>query len=134
MTAPHDQRIIEHAAARFERSCATLDDVTREALRSRRRAVLASTAPPAVAWRRFIPAGAMATMMAIAGAVWLAPPATPVQPAASNVSVRSALATANETAGALDDDPDFYLWLASTPVADTGTNATTQSDDEERTL
>lgn len=133
MTAPHDQRIIEHAVARFERSCATLDDATREALRSRRRAVLASTAPPAALWRRVIPAGALATMMAIVGAVWLAPPTTPVQPTASDISVRSALATADETADALDDDPDFYLWLASSPIADSGANATMQPN-EERTL
>lgn len=106
----------QRARARFAQSCETLDGATRRELRRRREAVLSATVPRRAMWRPLVPAGAMATMMAIAGAIWLNPGPTrlPTTPA---ISAEAAQEAADETAQTLDDDPDFYLWLASEPVA-----------------
>jgi len=134
MISPRDQHNAECTQAQFERHCAALDAGTRQALRARRRALLASPSSSAQgAWRRLLPAGAMATMMAIAGALWLAPPPVQTPPATYPVSTEAALAMAEESAQTLDDDPDFYLWLASEPIADSGFDAAPQFD-KERTL
>lgn len=131
MTTPRERQFAEHAKAQFERSCATLDDATRQALRNRRRAVLAATHSGSTRWQRFIPAGAVATLMAVAGVLWVGPPpATQWQPEHATISARAALATAEESAQALDDDPDFYLWLAGEPIADIGLDAAPQFDEE----
>ncbi len=131
MKAPREQQFAEHAKARFERSCSTLDDATRQALRNRRRAVLAAMHSGGKRWQRFIPAGAVATVMAIAGVLWVGPPpATRWQPEHGAISAQAALATAEESAQTLDDDPDFYLWLASEPIADIGVDAAPQFDEE----
>lgn len=131
MTTPREQQFAEHAKVRFERSCTTLDDATRQALRNRRRAVLATVHSGGKGWQRFIPAGAVATVMAIAATLWLGPPpATRWQSENGAISAQAALATAEESAQTLDDDPDFYLWLASEPIADVGFDAVPQFDEE----
>lgn len=134
MTSERNLHHAERAKAQFERHCAALDAATREALRSRRRALLAAPASARhTAWQRLIPAGAMATMVAIAGALWLAPAPTPVQPPTQPISREAALATAEESARALDDDPEFYLWLASAPIAGIESPSAAPFD-KERTL
>lgn len=117
MTDRHESELEQRARARFAQSCETLDRVTRRELRQRREAVLASVGERRRSeWRPLAPAGAMATMMAIAGAIWLNPGPSRL-PAATAISAEAAQETADETAQALDDDPDFYLWLASEPAA-----------------
>lgn len=134
MTSEHDLHNAERAKAQFERHCAALDAATREALRDRRRALLATaTHARRTAWRGLLPAGAMATMMAIAGVLWLAPAPSPVQAPTQAISREAALATAEESARALDDDPEFYLWLASAPIADIASPSAAPFD-KERTL
>lgn len=132
MTSERKLHNTERTKAQFERHCAALDAATREALRTRRRALLASPASDGrTAWQRLIPA--MATMVAIAGVLWLAPAPTPVQAPSQAISREVALATAEETARALDEDPEFYLWLASAPIAGIASPSAAPFD-KERTL
>jgi len=112
-----DSDLERRARARFAQACETLDSATRRALRQRRQALLASAEPRRrVGGWPLASTGAMATALAIAGAIWLGPGPTRLAPLPA-ISAEAAQQAAEETAQALDDDPDFYLWLASEPVA-----------------
>lgn len=115
--------------ARFTQACHNLDGATRQELRKRRESALASAKKVRHGWQPLAPAGALATIVAIAGVVWLSPERIPKPP---SISAEAAQEAADETAHVLDDDPDFYMWLATEPAAsdnyDTQSAAVQESD------
>lgn len=114
-----EQKMMAATRAVFSRSCERVDARTRAELACRRAAVLAGNRTTAARhWRPpLLPAGALVTVMTIAGALWLGPKPSHIDNAWTEVSLSDARATADEVAASLDDDPEFFLWLASEPVA-----------------
>ena len=104
----------------FTRSCDQAPARIRSELAKRRLDLLAGTAAPNRAgWRRpLLPAGALATAMAIAGVLWLGPAPQQAVPSYVDVGFEEARLAAEESAASLDEDPEFFLWLADAPVAD----------------
>ena len=114
-----DDDLERRLRARFAQTCETLDPRTRRELRRRRETALESarTRRPAL-WLPLAPASAMAAAFVIALAIWPTPPRSGRLVPAPTISAEAAQETADDTAQSLDDDPDFYLWLATEPVAD----------------
>lgn len=120
MSDRFEQKMMDATRAAFTRSCEHVDAHTRAELSRRRAEALSGKrANAGEHWPRpLLPAGALATAMAIAGVLWLGPKPPGIDDAWSEVALQDARATADDTAASLDDDPEFFLWLASEPVAD----------------
>jgi hypothetical protein len=133
MTFPPDEHheLAQKARRVFEAEVETIDGPTATALRARRREALARTTVRRSPW--WWPAGGMVTA-ALALALWLPradspalPAGKPSQTVAANAQTpqvsaagpaAEALAQAEASTLELDNDADFYLWIASAPAAD----------------
>lgn len=121
MTAPPDP--IQRSRALFEAQVDATDAATRTALRSRRREALARSAGTPRRW--WWPAGGMATA-ALVVALYLPhqpdPPRAPTTPSvtagppASPQAPAEAAALAETSTLELENDAEFYAWLAQAPV------------------
>ncbi|KAA2284176.1 hypothetical protein [Arenimonas fontis] len=104
------------ARALFERASARLDPATAARLREARRAALAGIGRP----RRSalgLPAAAFATTVLALGLAWWWPGRDAGPPAAFDPAAPS---QAELEALLVEEDADFYAWLAEAPVATNG--------------
>lgn len=149
MTFPPDEHheLAQKARRVFEAEVEAIDGPTATALRARRREALARSEVRRSPW--WWPAGGMVTA-ALALALWLpradspalpteAPPQTTATNAqtpraSANVPAAEALAQAEASTLELDNDADFYLWLASAPAADLPDAMPANSNEEGLTL
>ncbi len=98
--------------ALYQRLADSLDPATAGRLRAARREALAGPAPaPRRGWT--LPAGAFAAAVLAAGLAWWLPGA----PTAPTAGVATAPDAAEIDALVVEEDPEFYAWLADAPVA-----------------
>jgi len=112
-----------HWRALYREQVDALDPATRNELRLRRRAALANSEARSLA-PRWWPAGGAVAAAALALMVWL-PTSTPPPPRGLDLGnaeglavtpARLAMGEASLATLELDNDSDFYLWLAYAPA------------------
>ncbi len=107
----NDTKFENHVSRLFQAQCANTDPAARLKLRNARRSALESLQEH-TPWQWWVPAGATAAMLAAAIFVpWKA------QPVLDEDVMISAAQSAKVNADLINEDPEFYLWLASAPVA-----------------